>query len=357
MTSRDESGSREPLPPGVMEPEEEAGGFPGIGLDGGDFNSAMIHLYRGEVTRSNLWRTRLDATTNWAVVTTGAALTFAFGASTHTPVVILIVTFLVLLFLFIEARRYRYFELWSLRVRLMETQYFSRLLSPPHRPDEGWSERLVESLRRPTFPISLLEALGRRYRRNYAPVFLVLALSWVVKILLHPEPTTKVPELLQRAAIGPLSGWAVLLIGIVFNAALIALGLFTVGLRDSSGEVFARTPRLFDRIRAATREALEVDLAALRPTLPGRRKQLAYIVSDHVQKIAGPLMESLDRGVTLLTGVGMYSGEEHGVLMVVVSGSQVADLKRIVTTHDPDAFVIITAAQDVRGEGWKPLEP
>jgi uncharacterized membrane protein len=41
---------------------------------------AIAHLYRGEIYRSTVWRTRLDSTTNWAVVTTGIALSAAFSA-------------------------------------------------------------------------------------------------------------------------------------------------------------------------------------------------------------------------------------------------------------------------------------
>ena len=101
--------------PGLAEPNlEELWQFSGQGLRSGEFNTAMVHFYRAEVTRSNTWRQRLDATTNWAVVTTGAALSFAFGGISNTPTVILIDTFLVLMFLFIEARRYRYYELINL---------------------------------------------------------------------------------------------------------------------------------------------------------------------------------------------------------------------------------------------------
>ena len=39
---------------------------------------AIAHLYRGEVYRSTIWRTRLDNTTNWAVVTIGIALSVSF---------------------------------------------------------------------------------------------------------------------------------------------------------------------------------------------------------------------------------------------------------------------------------------
>jgi uncharacterized membrane protein len=58
--------------------------FRGYRLDPSHFTTAMVHFYRGEVARANTWRTRLDATTNWAVLTVGAALTFVFGAPSCT---------------------------------------------------------------------------------------------------------------------------------------------------------------------------------------------------------------------------------------------------------------------------------
>ena len=47
---------------------------------------ALAHLYRGELYRSTVWRTRLDATTNWAVVTTGIALSITFNDISWTPI-------------------------------------------------------------------------------------------------------------------------------------------------------------------------------------------------------------------------------------------------------------------------------
>jgi uncharacterized membrane protein len=329
-------------------------------MSDGEFNTAMAHFYRGEVSRSNTWRTRLDATTNWAVVTTGAALTFVFGAADHSPAVILILAWLVLLFLFIEARRYRYYELWSHRVRLLETNHFAPQLSAGSVERPGWTERLVESLHHPRFPITLLEALGRRYRRNYAPLFLVLAASWVVKLAIHPHGVDRWRTFLQRAAVGPLPGILVLTAVVAFNLLLIALGLFTVGLRQSEGEILGEGPkglkRLTARLAAAAREALEVDLGTVRPPWPTGRKHLVFIISDRIQELAKPLLQELDRGVTLLRGTGMFSGREHGILMCVVRGRQVARLKEIVYRNDAGAFVVVTGAQDVRGEGFRPLE-
>src|SRR5688572_30202818 len=73
---------------------------------------ALAHLYRGEVYRSTAWRTRLDTTTNWAVVTTGIALSATFSGADASPLPIVLVGLLVVVFLLLEARRYRYFDLW-----------------------------------------------------------------------------------------------------------------------------------------------------------------------------------------------------------------------------------------------------
>ena len=86
-----------------------------------EFNTAMVHLYRGEVGRANTWRMRLDGTTNWAVLTTGATLSFGFSSEKNTHVMILVNSLLIFYFMYIEARRYMFYDLWRTRVRLMET--------------------------------------------------------------------------------------------------------------------------------------------------------------------------------------------------------------------------------------------
>lgn len=332
----------------------------GQAVEGSALITALVHFYRGELGRSNIWRTRLDATTNWAVITTGAALTFAFGGAYNPHVVLLIIAALVLLFLFIEARRYRYYELWTHRIRIMETRFFAGLFDPTRPPDPGWTSQLVENLRNPTFPISLLEALGRRYRRTYALLFLILAASWVLKIAIHPTPARNLGEMIQRAHIGPLPGWAVVVLWLAGNLALMTMGLFTVGLRESEAEVFGEAPRsylrLMARLRAATREALEVDLTSFKPPFTEGRKHVALIVTAKPREVGRALLEQLDRGVTLMRGEGMFTGAEQGVLLCVVQGRQVEQLKDNVHHLDPDAFVVITTARDVRGSGFRPLE-
>ncbi|HEX6386779.1 MAG TPA: DUF2270 domain-containing protein [Anaerolineae bacterium] len=330
--------------------------FAGQGLRSSDFNTAMVHLYRGEIARSNAWRARLDATTNWAVITTGAALTFAFGDRENPSAVLLIVTLLILLFLFIEARRYRYYELWTYRVRLMETNFFAALLSPPFLPKAEWAEKVSDSLNHPRFPISLLEAFGRRYRRNYAPIFLILAFSWIAKVYSHPDTVRTLAQFVERSRIGPLPGWLVLAIGVIFNGALVAIGIFTAGLREAKGEVLGEAPGMgfVERLRHAAWEAFETDLPRL--TRLDTRKQLAYVISDEVEAVSKALLTELGRGVTLINAKGMFTGKEHGVLMCVVEASQIRQLKKLVSQADPKAFVIVTSVQDVRGSGFRPLE-
>jgi hypothetical protein len=77
--------------------------------------TALSHLYRGELYRSTVWRTHLDATTNWAVLTTGIALSLTFSSESASPLPLVLVGLLVATFLCIEARRYRFFDFWRMR--------------------------------------------------------------------------------------------------------------------------------------------------------------------------------------------------------------------------------------------------
>ncbi len=128
-----------------------------------EFNTAMIHFYRGEVQRSNTWRNRLDTTTNWAVITAGATLSFVFSSPSNPHFVIPINSILVAIFLVMEARRYRYYEIWSSRVRVLETGYFASLLDPENTPtDEAWAQHLAADLITPHFTITEWEAIDRQ---------------------------------------------------------------------------------------------------------------------------------------------------------------------------------------------------
>src|SRR5205814_1852170 len=105
-------------------------------LSPAEFNAAMVHFYRGEVQRSNTWRSRLDNTTYWAVLTVAGALSFAFSSPNNPHFLIPIISILVAIFLLMEARRYRYYEIWASRVRVIETGYFAQMMAPEGVPRE-----------------------------------------------------------------------------------------------------------------------------------------------------------------------------------------------------------------------------
>ncbi len=207
-------------------------------LQPAEFNTAMVHFYRGEVQRSNVWRGRLDATTNWAVITAGATLSFVFSSPNNPHFAIPINTILVSIFLFMEARRYRYYEVWANRVRVVETGYFAPMLSSRTvPPDKEWAEHISADLISPHFTISEWEAIGRRLRSNYLWIFVLLALSWLLKLYILSGPPHTFVEYIERAEVGVLPGWLVFFSQMFFNGVIIFVAFSTLKLRDSSSEV------------------------------------------------------------------------------------------------------------------------
>src|SRR3954449_6947916 len=168
-----------------------------------DFDAASIgalaHLYRGEVYRSTVWRTRLDATTNWAVVSTGLALSLTLSGASASPLPLVLVGLLVAVFLHTEARRYRFFDFWRVRAHILETQFFGPiLLGRGVQTDNGWNEILHEDNLRPRLHVTYPDALGRRLRRNYGWIFAIQAVSYLGKLLIHPVPITSADQLWAR---------------------------------------------------------------------------------------------------------------------------------------------------------------
>ncbi len=335
--------------------------YRGYRLRASEFTTAMVHLYRGEVQRANVWRQRLDSTTNWAVITAGAAISFALGNATGHHGVIILNMLLITLFLFIEARRYRYYELFASRVRLMETDFFAAMFVPPFGPAADWAEAMAENLLHPHFTISTWEAVGRRFRRNYLWIFVVLTIAWVAKTALFPTPLTQLTEFTERSAIGPIPGSIVIFAGIIFLLIVFAVGIGTIGLQQATGEIL---PRYADSGVAHTLSALfpgeETTSSAgkrawYRPG--GRRAQLVALIigSQQSEQLGKIILEQLQRGVTKFDATGMFTGQPHPVLLVALTVTEVNHLKVLVSETDPQAFVIVIPAQDILGRGFQPL--
>lgn len=336
--------------------EEPVWTYRGYRIQPGEFNTAMVHLYRGEVSRANAWRQRLDATTNWAVITTGAAISVAFSQSQSHHSVILLNMLLVTLFLFIEARRYRYYELWSSRIRLMETDFFAAMLVPPFRPAWDWAETLAENLLQPHYPISMWEALGRRFRYNFLWIYIIVAISWMTKLWLHPTKAASWEVVLNRAPVGGLPGLAVF--GIVggFLGILLLIGLVTMRLHEASGEVLPHFGDFPGEGRGKPGpEARGGTLPWFRPH-GGRRQLLTYIVTSQPQPLSNAIIENMRRGVTGIGATGMYTGEDRTMLMCALTDTEIPQLKSLIHAIDPEAFVIVSPAKGVVGKGFEPFE-
>lgn len=245
-------------------------------LSPAEFNTAMSHFYRGEVQRSNVWRTRLDTTTYWAVFTSAATLSFAFSSASNPHFLIPINSILVAIFLVMEARRYRYYEIWASRVRVIETGYLAQMLAPESvPPDREWASHLASDLLTPNFTISQREAIGRRLRRNYIWIFMLLALSWNLKVYLYPAPAANFDEFLQRATVGLVPGSVVFIVGFIFNATLFVFAISTIRLREATGEVLPRhefSLHPLQRMTSWTRAASSVPQATVRRAKRARQR-------------------------------------------------------------------------------------
>jgi uncharacterized membrane-anchored protein YitT (DUF2179 family) len=85
------------------------------------------------------------------------------------------------------------------------------------------------------------------------------------------------------------------------------------------------------------------------------RQKACYVISLRYTEIKQALMDKLDRGITLIHAQGGYSGEERPVLLCLLSAQEVGLLKIIVRQVDETAFVFITDAHEVLGEGFSKL--
>jgi uncharacterized membrane-anchored protein YitT (DUF2179 family) len=79
-----------------------------------------------------------------------------------------------------------------------------------------------------------------------------------------------------------------------------------------------------------------------------------FVISDHSLEISQRIMKDMDRGVTLLSGTGAYTGNAKNVILCVVSRMQITQLKNVIYEIDPNAFAMVTDVKEVMGEGFGP---
>lgn len=199
--------------------------------DRSDFLSLMGHAYRGELGRTASWRTRIDRTTNWAVVLAATLLTWAFSADSRPHYVILVGVATITVFLSIEARRYRIYDIWRSRVRLLEENVIANALDPDGVEQSNWRKLLSEDLREPTIKTPTMEAVSRRLRRVYMPLLSVLIGAWIVRLTVFAPTSVGV---IEAAAVGGIPGAAVLAVVGCFYGGLAAI-TFWPRAREAKG--------------------------------------------------------------------------------------------------------------------------
>ncbi len=205
----------------------------------------LAHFYRGEMNRSNVWRQKMDITSNWAIVSTTAAVSVAFSRTqTELHIIMPFAAMLVFLLLNIEARRYRFFDVWRTRVRMLECHLLVPSLFPEMPLLEGnWRQQLADDLLLPTYKISYWESIARRLQRNYQWIFLLLLVAWLVKVLVQGEDTmTSWASTYEAFAWGALPPW-VLLAGMgSFYAGLTIVLVTNLKVRQATGEIRRKDP-------------------------------------------------------------------------------------------------------------------
>ena len=123
----------------------------------------------------------------------------------------------------------------------------------------------------------------------------------------------------------------------VIDGAVVLAGLYVFGLKPALYAVVAIF--ITSKVSDALMEGMKYSKAA-------------FIITDRYQEVADAIMTKLDRGLTGLDATGMYSGDKKTVLYCVVSKKEIVDLKDIVAEIDTKAFVIVTDAREVLGEGF-----
>ncbi|MEF8807458.1 DUF2270 domain-containing protein [Natronomonas sp.] len=197
-----------------------------------EFVGMMQHFYRGELGRTTAWRARIDRTTNWAVGLMATLITWTFSGADNPHYIILGSLAVVAVFLVVEARRYRIYDIWRSRVRLVEENVFANAADPEGVIHERWRELLADDLRDPRLKVPLFEALSRRLKRVYLPLMTIIIGSWVVRITLFaPEGVSP----LDAASIDAIPGPAVIVAVGAFYLVIIGMTLWPTD-RQAKGE-------------------------------------------------------------------------------------------------------------------------
>ncbi len=198
-------------------------------MDDASFHMAVVHLYRAEMSRMTVWRSRLDTTSNWAILLTMGMTTFALGAPGTPHFILLLGLSIIGICLIIEARRYQHLHHSKWRLQLMEQSYFGEALCPGEcAMSDDWRRVMSADLRQPHYTIHWTLAARLRLRRNYLMLTYFVTGVWVTKLLIHPSNVSSAAELYGRLVVGHfLPSWFVLTSAAAFVSVATVLAVTT----------------------------------------------------------------------------------------------------------------------------------
>jgi len=216
---------------------EDEDAMPVPSLKDACYVNAMIHFYRGELGRIMIWRQRLDVTTTWAITSSTGIITVAFTYREVPHIVFFFNIALVWIMLWIEARRYRFYDAFRGRVRMLETHFMVPMVSQSRKLLDGeWRRLVCEDLILPSFKISKMEAVGRRMKRNYIFIFATILLAWTLKIFVHAgTPIDSVASFYAALKVHELPSWLACVVYV--GTFVLMIGLVAYVSRTSSEEV------------------------------------------------------------------------------------------------------------------------
>lgn len=211
-----------------------------------DYYTTMSHFYRGELGRIMMWRQRLDLTTNWAILSSTGVITFALGNESISHIVFMLANLTVFLLMAIEGRRYRYYDAYRARVRILEAHFLVPvILQDTTRLQGDWRSLLVEDMIIPSFKMSMLQAVGKRLNLNFRWIYLVIVAALILKVTIHNPGTDTVAKFFDALHAGqpftPPVYWAVFALFYGILGFLSLQGRSRQGLHD---EFSRRTPKM-----------------------------------------------------------------------------------------------------------------
>lgn len=157
-------------------------------------------------------------------------------------------------------------------------------------------------------------------------------------LILSAKATTGGTDMVATLIQQRLRHYSIVQIMQILDGLIVLLGLFVFGIRAALYAIVAIF--VTSKVSDALMEGFKFSKAA-------------FIITDRYEMVAKKILEELDRGVTGLKATGMYSGADKCMLYCVVSQKEIVRVKEIVAEVDPAAFVIVSDAREVLGEGFQ----